>query len=203
MPLSNVQKGAVGQFAFLSTALATGGGEVEAYVPVADDERRDAEIRRHMKSTPGVTVQVKVAFKLLPRRRSRSKYLKIGFNVRLKRLEADARFFYFFAYYDSTELRLADPCFLIPSDIFHKTGRDGRPKKGIQWFSILASLEPRSRDKWSRFRVAPKDLGARLLQVIDEAPLTAGRSAVELPADAVWLGRARRPTARSRRARAS
>jgi hypothetical protein len=57
MPLSNVQKGAIGQFAFLSTALATGRGDVEAYVPVADNERRDAEIRRHLKSTPGITVR--------------------------------------------------------------------------------------------------------------------------------------------------
>jgi hypothetical protein len=46
VPLTFTQKGAIGQFAFLATALATGKGQVEAYAPVADNEERDAEIRR-------------------------------------------------------------------------------------------------------------------------------------------------------------
>jgi hypothetical protein len=203
MPLSNVQKGAIGQFAFLSTALATGGGEVEAYVPVADNERRDAEIRRHLKSTPGVTVQVKVAFRSMPHGRARTKYLRIVFSVRVGRLIHDARFLYFFAVYDESELRLHDPCFLIPSDIFHKIGRDGRPQNGVQWFSLEANLGPHSRDKWSRFRVSPNELGMRLLEVIDEAPLTAARGSVKLPTDSVWLWRSSRPTASRRRSRAA
>jgi hypothetical protein len=203
MPLSNVQKGAIGQFAFLSTALATGGGEVEAYVPVADNERRDAEIRRHLKSTPGVTVQVKVAFRSMPHGQARTKYLRIVFNVRLHRLVHDARFMYFFAVYDASELRLHDPCFLIPSDIFHKIGRGGRPKNGVQWFALMANLDPKARDKWSRFKVAPNVLGKRLLEVIDEAPLTVARNSVKLPPDSVWLWRASRPVAGSRRDRAA
>ncbi len=197
MALSNVQKGAIGQFTFLSTALATGGGEVEAYVPVADNERRDAEIRHHLKSTPGITVQVKVAFAPSARKRSRSKYLKIDFNIREDRLESDARFIYFFALYEPPELRFADPCFLIPSEIFHKLGREGRAANGLLWFSMLASLDSNSRDKWSRFRVSPKDLGRRLLEVIDEAPLTASRRAAKLPPDAILLVRARPAKRRS------
>ena len=35
MPLSSVQKGAIGQFAFLATAMITGNGQVEAYTPAA------------------------------------------------------------------------------------------------------------------------------------------------------------------------
>src|SRR5712691_7878148 len=202
MPLSNVQKGAIGQFAFLSTALATGGGEVEAYVPVADNERRDAEIRRHLKSTPGVAVQVKVAFSATHYGGPRSQYLRIVFSVRTKRLESDARFLYFFAVYDLSELRLDDPCFLIPSDVFHKIGRDGRPGKGLLWLSITANLDPKSHDKWSRFRVAPRELGTRLLEVIDNAPLTAARRSLKLPPDSIWLGRARRRTVSGRRRRA-
>ncbi len=203
MPLSNVQKGAIGQFAFLSTALATGGGEVEAYVPVADNERRDAEIRHHLKSTPGVTVQVKVAFRSASYGRSRSKYLRIVFSVRVERLVHDARFLYFFAVYNAAELRLQDPCFLIPSEIFHKIGRDGRSRNGVQWFSLNANLDPHSSDKWSRFHVAPNELGLRLLEAIDEAPLTAVRRALKSPPDAVLLWRARRPTASRRRGKAA
>jgi len=203
MALSNVQKGAVGQFAFLSTALATGGGGVEAYVPVADNERRDAEVRRHLKPTPGITLQVKVAFTASAYGGPRSKYLRIVFSVRDKRLETDARFWYFFALYEASQLRLHDPCFLIPSGVFHKIGRDGRPAKGLHWFSITANLEPHSRDKWSRFRVAPKDLGKRLLEVIDEVPLTSSRKSLKLPPDAIWLARARRSTPVALRHRAA
>jgi hypothetical protein len=203
MPLSPVQKGAIGQFAFLSTALATGGGEVEAYAPVADNERRDAEIRRHLRSTPGVTVQVKVAFRSTSYGRSRSKYLSIVFNVRDSRLVRDARFFYFFALYDLSELRLHDPCFLIPSDTFHKIGLDGRPRNGVHWFSLRASLDPHSRDKWSGFRVAPSELGSCLLKVVDETSLTVARRPLKSPPDAVWIGRSHRPSANRRRSRAA
>ena len=192
MPLSNVQKGAIGQFAFLSTALATGGGEVEAYAPVADNERRDAEIRRHLKSTPGVMVQVKVAFSASVYGGPRSKYLRIVFSVRASRLESDARFWYFFALYDTAELRLHDPCFLIASDAFHKIGRDGKPSKGLHWFSITANLDANSRDKWTRYRVAPKDLGKRLLAIVDNTTITASRRQVTLPPEGIWLSRARR-----------
>jgi hypothetical protein len=44
--LSLVQKGAIGQFAFLATALVTGKGMVEVYTPAVDNEGRDAEIRK-------------------------------------------------------------------------------------------------------------------------------------------------------------
>jgi hypothetical protein len=62
VPLSRVQKGAVGQFEFLVTALVTGKGQVEIYTPAIDNEGRDAEIRRHLKPAPAVGIQIKITF---------------------------------------------------------------------------------------------------------------------------------------------
>jgi hypothetical protein len=196
MSLSNVQKGAIGQFAFLMTALATGRGKVEAYVPVADNERRDAEVRRHLASLPGIMIQIKVAFAATFYGAAGKKYLRIVFSVRDKRLESDARFWYFFGLFDAVKLGLHDPCFLIPSEVFHKIGRDGRPSKGLHWFSITGSLEPGAHDKWTPFRVAPRDLGKRLLEVVDDLPLTAAGKDLSFPAGTIWLGRS---NARARR----
>ena len=201
MPLSKVQKGAVGQFAFLATALATGKGQVEVYAPAADNEGRDAEIRRNLKATPAISIQVKVTFYTIMESRT-AKYLNVRFAIMEDRVQNDPRLWYFFAYYDVRELRLYDPAFLVPSHVFHKMGRTGK-RGGRISFSLQANLSLESRDRWSPYRVAPIDLGKRLLEIIDEAPLTASSRAVKLPPDSVWIGRAKRPTTRSKRVRAA
>jgi hypothetical protein len=62
MPLSSVEKCAIGQFTFFATALVTEGGEIEVYMPIANNEGRDADVRRHLKSMPGISVQIKATF---------------------------------------------------------------------------------------------------------------------------------------------
>lgn len=201
MPLSRVQKGAVGQFEFLVTALVTGKGQVEVYTPAIDNEGRDAEIRRHLKPAPAVGVQVKITFSL----RSngyRAKYLLLRFALPANRVQNDSRLWYLLAAYDGPHLRWHDPLFLVPARIFHKLARR-QVWKGRIRFSFSASMDPGSRDEWSPYRVAPKDLGNRLLEVIDEAPLSASSGAVKLPPDSVLLGRARRPVARAKVRRAA
>lgn len=188
MPLSNVQKGAVGQFAFLATALVTGKGQVEVYSPAADNEGRDAEVRRHLKPAPGISIQVKVGFSSISEG-GRAKYLAVRFELREDRVQEDPRLWYFFAYYDQRELRFHDPVFLIPSHVFNVIGRQA-VSKGKVWFEITANLGPASHDRWTPFRVAPKDLGERLLDIVDKTGLTATSVPAHLPADAVWLGRA-------------
>src|SRR2546428_656038 len=135
MPLSSVQKGAIGQYAFLSTAMATGNGQVEAYTPAADNEGRDAEIRRHLKSTAGIGIQVKVTFFTVSEGRAHGPYLTIRFAIAKKHVQADSRLWYFFAYYDLKELRLYDPVFLIPSHVFQRMGRRS-VVDGKDWFTI-------------------------------------------------------------------
>jgi hypothetical protein len=200
MPLSTVHKGAIGQFAFLAAAPATGKWQVEAYAPAADNEGRDAEIRRHLKPVPGIGIQVKVTF--FTTDHHAAKFLDLRFALLENRVQNDPRLWYFFAYYDVRELRLHDPAFLVPSHVFHKMGRTGK-RKGRIFFSMWAGLAPQSGDRWSPYRVAPIDVGKRLLEIIDEAPLTASSRALKLPPASVWLGRPRRPMANTRRDRAA
>ena len=195
MPLSTSQKGAIGQFAFLTTALATGKGQVELYSPAADNEGRDAEVRRHLNPAPGISIQVKVTFSTTLH--SRSRYLDRRFVLAEDRVQNDPRLWYFFAYYDVPQLRLYDPAFLVPARVFHTMGRMGRWKGKIE-FHMLASLSPKSRDHWSPYRVAPADLGKRLLEIIDEAPLSVSNRSKALPRGSIWLGRAGRPVASSK-----
>jgi len=197
MPLSRVQKGAVGQFEFLVTALVTGKGQVEVYTPAIDNEGRDAEIRRHLKPAPAVGVQIKITFSL----RSngyRAKYLLLRFALPANRVQNDSRLWYLLAAYDGPHLRWHDPLFLVPAKIFHKLARRQLWKGRIR-FSFSASMEPGSRDEWSPYRVAPKDLGNRLLEIIDDGSLKAEVGSSPLPAGAIVLGRARRRAARPKR----
>jgi len=191
VPLSKSQKGAIGQFAFLSTAIVTGRGEVEVYVPVADNEGRDGQVRRHLKPSPGISVQIKTVLTLSMLGAKSRHYLKLSFQLAANRIQADSRFWYFFGFYDPKELRLHDPSLLIPSDVFHKFGRARKSSGGKIWFTMEANLERTSRDRWTKYRVAPKDLGKRLLEIVDSSALTADVGAATAPAGAIWLGRKR------------
>jgi hypothetical protein len=191
VPLTFTQKGAIGQFAFLATALATGKGQVEAYAPVADNEERDAEIRRHLNATPGIGIQVKVTFSSHKKGRSRAEYIALRFSIAKQRVRNDPRLWYFFAYYSTSELRLHDPAFLIPSGAFHALGRTASQKRKV-WYHIQASIAANSNDRWSPYRVAPNQLGKRLLEIIDDAPLASSSRALKLPPHSILLGRARR-----------
>src|SRR5713101_2548308 len=200
MPLSTSQKGAIGQFVFLATALATGKGQVEIYSPAADNEGRDAEVRRHLKQAAAIGIQIKVAF-LTVLSGGRARYLGVRCAISANRIQNDPRLWYFFAYYDARQFRFHDPVFLIPAHVFHTLGRMGK-RKGKIYFLLLASLSPKSHDRWSPYRVAPADLGKRLLEVIDKVPaLTASRQSMKITGGALWLVRPKH--VRGRRLRAA
>src|SRR5207302_6026995 len=110
MPLSAIQKGAIGQFAFLVAALVTGRGQIEVYTPAADNEGRDAEVRRHLRRLAGIGIQVKIAFGL-SKTGGRRKYLAVTFSIAKTRLRNDPRLWYFIGLYDERQLRLQDPVF--------------------------------------------------------------------------------------------
>lgn len=190
MPLSAIQKGAIGQFAFLATALVTGRGQLEVYTPAADNEGRDAEVRRHLRRAAGIGIQVKVAF-VLVLKDGRREYLSLRFALPEKRVSNDPRLWYFLAVYDPRQLGFHDPVFLIPSAVLHRLARRGRSRRGIR-FSIEANLALGSHDHWSPYRVAPRDLGMRLLGIIDEAPLALTSRSTRLPSGSLLVWRAKR-----------
>jgi len=190
MPLSAIQKGVIGQFAFLTAALVTGRGQIEVYTPAADNEGRDAEVRRHLRRAAGVGIQIKISFGMSAAG-GRQSYLTVSFSIPKKRVRNDPRLWYFLGVYDSRQLRLHDVAFLIPSAVMHRLARSGKTSRGIH-FEVVANLNPKSRDQWSPYRVLVNQLGKRLLEIIDEAPLTATVSASKLPSDSVLVGRVRR-----------
>jgi len=201
MPLSAIQKGAIGQFAFLETALVTGRGQVEIYTPAADNEGRDAEVRRHLKRGAAIGIQIKVAFGV---RRvvkgGRPTYLSLRFAIPEKRVRNDPSLWYFLAVYDPDQLQFVEPVFLVQAAILHRKARSGKSRRGIR-FAIEANLIPRSQDQWSPYRVVLKDLGKRLLEIIDDVSLTTEVGTIPLPEGAIVIGRARRSAARPNRNR--
>jgi hypothetical protein len=107
----------VGQFAFLVTTLVTGKGQVEVYTPAIDNEGRDAEIRRHLKRALAIGIQIKVAFYTTMNTKT-AKYFTLRFSLLEDRVQNDPRLWYFFAYFDVSELRFTvrsssfrPPCF--------------------------------------------------------------------------------------------
>lgn len=198
MPLSRVQKGVVGEFAVLAVAIVTGGGQLEAYVPAADNEGRDAELRRHLSRLAGIGLQVKMAFTTVKMYRQKS-YVLIEVAIRRSRVQNDPRLWYLFGYYDTKRLALHDPVFLVPAPVLHKLARRRAGGK----FVIMASLEPDSQDEWSKYRVRLKDLGKRLLEIIDEASLMASAGPIEVSGDAITIFRRTRRGARRQAKRAA
>jgi hypothetical protein len=71
------------------------------------------------------------------------------------------------AYLDPKSMGLADPTFLIPSQDFHRLAAPIR--RGGKWrFSMAASMEAKSRDRWNRYRVGTLELGKRVLEISRE-----------------------------------
>jgi hypothetical protein len=170
--------------------MATANGELEAYSPAADNEGRDAEVRRHLIATPAIGIQEKLAFSTVTSGRgSVARYIGIRFSIAEERVQNDPRLWYFFAFWGSDELRLHDPCFLVPAHVFHAMGRAGK-RNGRIYFLMMASLSPDSHDRWSPFRVPPKELGPRLLEIVDKTGLMASSLLPRLPAEAMLVSRA-------------
>jgi hypothetical protein len=143
-----------------------------------------------LKPALAIGIQEKVAFETFhSSARSRARSISTRFSISEERVQNDPRLWYFFALWGSDELRLHDPCFLVPAQVFHVMGRTGK-RDGRIHFLMLASLSPDSHDRWSPFRVAPKDLGSRLLEIVDKTGLMAASLLQHLPAEAMLVGRA-------------
>ena len=189
MPLSSVQKGAIGQYSVLAALIATGRGLIEAYMPSADNEGRDVEIRRHLSRLSTIGIQIKCTFFSTKEGRAKGPYLTIRFAIDVGKVQNDPRLWYLIGLYDVHQPGLHHTVFLIRADVFHKMARRGTGK-GKVWFAMTASLSPISHDRWTPFRVELKDLGNRILEIIDDATLMASGVLPPLPDGAVWLGRA-------------
>ncbi len=188
-PLSTTQQGLIGQQEFAKLLMLGTDGELEVTWSLTDDERRDLETHVHGEFGRSLAIQVKSTTYL--EHRWKARHLAIHFPVREDRLTDHPLFWYFFAYLDRETMAFADPAFLVPSGEVHA---HASPKlRGDTWsFLFAASLEPTSRDRWRDFRVAPRAVGPRVLDILKKSrrvrvPAAAATRRVLLPPETVWV----------------
>lgn len=192
MPLSEVQRGDIGQTEAIKILMLTSDGEVECDNPETDDEHRDIEShrRRHFVAA---ALQVKTAWRVWTHRAS--EIIQIPFSVHARRLVSDPRFYYLFGFFDKKTMTFRDPMFLVPSDVVHKHAMP-RLVDGRWRFTFQASLKPGAKDRFSPYRVSRNQLGKALLKIIDQLERQQGTTRATAPldqvADVIWVRPKRR-----------
>ena len=163
MRISSVQQGLIAEYEFAKFLMVGSGGKIELARPVSDDEARDYEIHIRGKYGMGFACQVKSAMSLHKMSKN-IRSINIFFDIAVERLVNSPFYWYFVAYLDPKSMGLADPTFLIPSDDFHRLAAP--IQRGGMWrFSMAASMEAKSRDRWNPYRVGTLELGERVLEI--------------------------------------
>ena len=172
--ISDVQQGIIGQNEFAKLVMIGGGGKIELAAPLTDEERRDFEIHVQGQYGSALAMQVKSALEAGTIGAGNAHYLRIHFDVRASRLVSNPQFWYFCAFLNPAIMRFADPTFLIPSEEFHRHANPSR--KGDMWhFTLEASMEADSHDRWIPYRVNQRELGKKVM-VITRDLVKAGSS---------------------------
>jgi len=185
--LSDIQQGVIGQYEFAKLMILGSNGQLEVDEPLSDDERRDVEIHRRSRFRPSLAFQVKTTRGFVVDQWAR--YLSVRFNPR-SRVVTDRAYWYFFAHLDLKAMTFSDPVFLVPSKEVHKHCCSGKPEDLN--CSFLANMEERARDRWVPYRVARKEVGNRVLDILgDLRAQRRGPALAQLEglADVVWVGR--------------
>jgi hypothetical protein len=163
MRISSVQQGLIAEYEFAKFLMVGSGGKIELAKPVSDDEARDYEIHIRGRYGTGFACQVKSAMSLHKMSKNVSS-INIFFDIAVDRLVNSPFYWYFVAYLDPKSMGLADPTFLIPSQDFHRLAAP--IQRGGMWrFSMAASMQAKSRDRWNRYRVGTLELGERVLEI--------------------------------------
>ena len=164
--ISLVQQGVIAQNEFAKLLMMGSRGLIELAGPLTDEERRDFEIHVHGSYGSALAVQVKSVMKLV-RLSKNVRGLHCQFTVRAGRIVNNPSFWYFFACLDPKVMRFLDPTFLVPSHIVHQQASP--VKTGDFWeFTVQASMELDSADRWTPYRVNTLDLGKKALAIMGE-----------------------------------
>ena len=160
-----VQQGLIVQQEFAKLVMMGSNGRIELAPPLTDDERRDWELHVRGQFGFGLAVQVKSTMHVQRKNRRRTPVLHCFFQVPIKHLVTSPLFYYFIAYLDPKQMRLADPVFLIPSSVFHKHATPKRHGDYMQ-FTFMGSLSPTSRDRWRPYQANTLELGKKMLEIM-------------------------------------
>ena len=160
MPLSDVQKGLIGETEASKILMMTSDGDLELDLPATDDERRDREVHKRGHFGLSIALQVKVTMYLDKRPGHQSPILHIQFTVEAERLISHPLFWYLFAYLDAETMTFRDPIFLVDSKTLHEHAWKKRVGKKIH-LEFQGSLSSTSDDVCEPFRVSRRELGKR------------------------------------------
>ncbi|HYM50658.1 MAG TPA: hypothetical protein VET65_08810 [Candidatus Limnocylindrales bacterium] len=163
--ITDVQQGIVTQNEFAKLLMLTSDGQVEVNPPKTDDERRDFELHRKGRFGRTLSLQAKSALQLIQRTKGRPR-LGIYIGEMRGRPRASRSFYYLLGWFDPVIMRFRDPVFLVPSLVLYRKAM--LRKTGRYWhLNFNASVDPGSRDKWAPYQVSQKELGRRLIRLMD------------------------------------
>ncbi|HYM50657.1 MAG TPA: hypothetical protein VET65_08805 [Candidatus Limnocylindrales bacterium] len=163
--LSYVQQGVIVQDEFAKFVTIGTTGQVELFTPVSDDQRIDVEAQIKRRFMIPLAIQVKGS-SVLQRNHT---LLKITFDVSDEAWVSHDLFYYFFAHLNPAWLGVVDPVFFAPSAVVHRHADPKRRANGHRQIEFVASIEPRSRDQWTPYRLSQFDLGTRVRGVLEQA----------------------------------
>ena len=164
MGLTTHQLGRIGETECAKHIMIGSRGLVATFTPEIDDEQRDIEAHLRDEVSPGIAIQCKVSSRLI--RPKRAYRLPIRWKTPKRAVFSHKRFWYFLAHFDVKTRMFTDPVFLVPSDVIAFANR--RNLDGSAIFELDASMDPRSRDHWSPYRLPARELGHRVLEIIRE-----------------------------------
>lgn len=163
MPITDSEQGSITEAEFVKVTIITSDGEAVPMRPVIDDEHRDVDIHLRRRFT-SLAVQSKSALRL--RVYGRERMLRITFSLRPPFFSSPL-FWYFFAHFDIATMTFTEPVLLVPSTFVHKqAGRNSLLRNGRIPFRIQANLAPKSKDKWSPYRLSLAELGPKIVEIL-------------------------------------
>jgi hypothetical protein len=152
------QIGRAGELALALYAMVTSEGELEMFMPVADDDHVDATAGRR-RGVPKIAIQVKTTPRV-----DRNGLVEAKASYPAGKVREHPAFLYAVLLLSSVNI---DALWLVPSPNFNRlVYRTGSRGKEILEFRA----DPVREDKFSSFRVPPLEIGPRLLAVIDSLP---------------------------------
>ncbi len=187
--ISMTQQGHIAEQECAKLAMIGSGGRIEVSSPMTDDERRDMEM--HIRAEFGRHLAVQCKSTTYKEHRWKASRIIIPFRVAQARLISHPLFWYFFAFLDLKAMAFANPVFLVPSAEVHQHATR-RVDGGTVFLHFEASLDPKSKDRWHTYQVAPEKVGERVLYILKNVPLKLAVSTEEAAglsgiADVLWI----------------
>jgi hypothetical protein len=145
---------------FSSCVTLTSDGELELYLPLADDDHVDVSGGRRG-AVPRLTIQVKTALRV---DRAGKVEARASFADRVAR--EHPAFLYALVFIQSAEVRAF---WIVPSADFNRLAYRRGTKQGLE---LHAYASPDRTDRFTPFLVEPRRLGPRLLEILDGLPAT-------------------------------